>query len=742
MAAAMRSALGIITLTAALGLFCQAARAVEEDLARLLDGVHEIAKPGVPGPVAVFGENAFAVVAGRGDNAVDYAVVAAAHSGQGRVVAFGHGGYFSQGALQVAATGQLVINAARWAAGNAAKPTIGVWANEPVRRLLESRQIDAVSIDENNWQQMLDDLDAMFFPPERLRNYGEIAQIHRFVRRGGGLLVAELGWGWKQLNPGKDLATEHPGNILLSGLGLAFAGGYIHAVDPVPNPTNLAVLEDCHAGKALKLLQAHESGETKLPRERCRQLGAILLNAVDALPPQDRLLLPKLRAALRGLDAVPPPGPRSPLTLDNPLSRVALRLEHQQMMQIPVARTRPYPGAAEFPGNVPAGAGRVSETIVIDVTIPGWAGTGLYAPPGQPVIVELPPRAAGLRLAVRIGCHTDALWQKDQWKRYPAIDRRFRLTDGRTTIANPHGGLIYIEVPGGMNGEPIEVTIRRAVRSPRYVLDETDLEEWRARIRHYPAPWAELETSKIILSVPSTSVRELDDPQALMRRWDEILDCYAELGQRPLARRPQRMVPDVQISVGYMHSGYPIMMHMDRALAITRTDQLKDKWGLWHELGHNHQQPDWTFAGAGEVTCNLFTLYVIEKVFGIPAAEHPNVTGQAEKAHRHIAAGAPFDTWRSDPFLALYMYMQIQQAFGWEAYQAAFAKYRDLPNGDRPKSDDEKRDQWLVQLSRAVNRDLGPFFEAWGVPTSTEARQSLGDLEAWMPPAEAGDESR
>ena len=35
--------------------------------------------------------------------------------------------------------------------------------------------------------------------------------------------------------------------------------------------------------------------------------------------------------------------------------------------------------------------------------------------------------------------------------------------------------------------------------------------------------------------------------------------------------------------------------------------------------------------------------------------------------------------------------------------------------------------------SEAVGRDLGPFFQRWGVPTSEAARAQLRDLEAWLP---------
>jgi hypothetical protein len=59
--------------------------------------------------------------------------------------------------------------------------------------------------------------------------------------------------------------------------------------------------------------------------------------------------------------------------------------------------------------------------------------------------------------------------------------------------------------------------------------------------------------------------------------------------------------------------------------------------------------------------------------------------------------------------------------------------HRGLARGEQPKNDDEKRDQWMVRFSRAAGRNLGPFFQAWGVPTSEKARASIADLPPWMP---------
>jgi hypothetical protein len=193
----------------------------------------------------------------------------------------------------------------------------------------------------------------------------------------------------------------------------------------------------------------------------------------------------------------------------------------------------------------------------------------------------------------------------------------------------------------------------------------------------------------------------------------------------------------VQIGGGYMHSGYPIMTWLDAPkLAVNVQDLVtKGSWGHFHELGHNHQSGHWTFDGTGEVTENLFSLYVIDRCCHLPGTGHPAVdpATRDKKTREYLAAGAPFDKWKSDPFLALYMYMQLKEAFGWEAYKRVFAEYRAAPDNELPKSDDEKRDQWMVRFSRTVGRNLGPFFQAWGVPTSDAARASIADLPEWMP---------
>lgn len=96
-----------------------------------------------------------------------------------------------------------------------------------------------------------------------------------------------------------------------------------------------------------------------------------------------------------------------------------------------------------------------------------------------------------------------------------------------------------------------------------------------------------------------------------------------------------------------------------------------------------------------------------------------------------MAEGRPYEKLKSNPFLFLHMYIALQEQFGWEPFKKVFAEYRTLKPSERPQNDEAKRDQWMVRFSRAVGRNLGPYFERWNVPTSQAARDSVQDLPAW-----------
>lgn len=705
--------------------------------AALVEGVGEIAAPGWPGQLCVFGPEAEAVVVGKSSGA-EAPVVAAAQLGAGRLVLFGHDGYFGREALKTADTGRLLLNAVRWASGKTAPRALVVEWPEVVDWLRE-QGLEAIYASHASYPALLSQADVVLAHQNWLA--GEAGkQVSAFVKAGGGLVSADTPWGWLQLNPGKNLLTDHPGNAVVAEAGVVWSDGGLDRTSKVGFDATLEPSAYVNASTALDALLA----DAALSEEEQKQVGATLTTAARGLPESDTILRPRLKALEAAADSVP--SPNHPLTLDNPKGRLALTLQLEELNRLPLDQRPAHPSAAFFPGAVPEGAPRLTKTILVDTSTPGWHSTGLYAAPGEAITLFVPEAAAGKGLGVRIGAHTDTIWHLSDWQRAPEISTWAPLEEQMTRLGSAFGGLIYVDVPDGCDLQTVGVTIEGGLEAPFFQLGKTTNADWTAGLRDLPAPWAELACDSVILTLPSEFVRELDDPTALMEFWQSALDACADLATISRVRaRPERYTTDVQISAGYMHSGYPIMTFLDIAPVMVDLPRLKANqhggvWGLWHEMGHNHQQADWTFEGTVEVTVNLFTMYVLEKCSGLTTESHPalNLAERAKRDQAYLDAGAQFDKWKSNPFLALDMYIQLKDAFGWDAYKQVFAEYRRLSPEERPKTDEAKRDQWMVRFSKAVKRNLGPFFQLWGVPTSEEARASIADLPVWIPEELAG----
>ncbi|MFN7019906.1 MAG: M60 family metallopeptidase [Phycisphaerales bacterium] len=707
------------------------------DRAFILEGVHEVAAPGTPGTLAVWGPSAFVLAAGRGEHDLPTPVIAAGVMGRGRVVAFPHTGLLSAESLPTADTAGLITNCVRWAAGvtNDRPVVVGLF-NSNLAETLNSHGFTARPVSKRDLtDDTLAELDVLCIVGNDLTN-GHVKAIARFVERGRGLLAAQTAWAWKA-PPGKSL-SDNPLNVLFAPSGIAWTGAYAGKSRPTGFVTAGADQPMLHGEHALDaVIAAARSGDK--PGENLRLASKTALHAVRSMPVDDALLRPRVDSLILEHAAELAPTAERPITSREPLRRLLLAASIERDRRLRADEVRPHPSAASFPGKVAGSSQRATRSLRIDPSVAGWHSTGLYAAPGEVVNVVIPHEHVPRGLRVRIGCHKDELWHLDTWKRVPQITREFPLDADRIEAASAFGGPIYLVVDERFEADPFEVTISNAVEAPMFVLGRTTPEDWRSSIRELPAPWAELVGRRIILSVPSSAVRNLDDPASLMEFWDAIAtaqDDLATVANVDRNHRQDRFVADIQISAGYMHAGYPIMTHLDAVDDMTSVDKLRAGcWGLYHELGHNHQHGDWTFEGTVEVTCNLFTLYTLDKACGVPwGAGHGGLKNRDEKIGRHLAAGAPFDAWKSDPFLALHMYVQLIEGFGWETVRRVFAEYRTLARPERPANDDHKRDQWLVRYSRACGRDLGPFFQAWGVPTSDQARGSINHLPVWMPP--------
>ena len=441
----------------------------------------------------------------------------------------------------------------------------------------------------------------------------------------------------------------------------------------------------------------------------------------------------------------------SPVSENDPLPWILVNYQSRVIAATPPEKITAYPGASDFPGAVPANAPRVTKTVAVDATTDpaAWRSTGLYAAPGALVTVSTTTTLLGKGFEIRVGAHADSIRNAahHRYVRMPEISRVFPFESGKISVANAFGGLIYVLVPKGSALGKIQVTISGAVEAPHYVEGVTTASEWK-RIRENPAPWGELEAKNIIFTVPSADLRKLDDPDAVARYWDNVVASTAEFMGRPSGvlsfttvgpSRAERYVPDVDISAGGMHAGYPIMTFLNAIPSelYPQTEPGK-RWGLLHELGHNYQMQitpdgrfrDWTAGEEGEVTNNMAPLYITSQQGIKWQVANPSLLKTQAQVIAMFAAGEkPFQS--KDLFARLFMYLTLSEGIGWNPLHQVMTDYYRLPASQRPKDDGEKRDQMLIRLSRASGKNLAPFFTHWGYETSAAAQATVANLPRW-----------
>lgn len=704
------------------------------------DGVTTVVVPGVTGTLSVFGPKSFSVAsAPLGDDKGFASIIAAGEYGKGRVVCAGHPGYLDVKNLtpgETGETGRLVSNLVLWLGKSrldAKKPLRIVCVNNNnMATTLAGAGFQAKSVAPKELREAMTQADLLMFRPSKIES-ADVPRIIDFVKKGGSVYMADAGWIWEgyDAKKGERLAGDFAGNRIAHPAGIVFSSANA-STQKKPIPARNDGDELVHALTALEYVRQNSTGDHK--SAAMKQARGSVTQAISAVPAEDSIFLPKIAEACQTLKTKPIPGPKNAIHERYPLSRFYVAAETKRTLAATPAKPVSSEFAAVFPGTAPRTAKPVKQQKVsIDTSRHRWHSTGLYAQPGDVIEVTVPPNVAKSEkpLSIRIGCHTDRLWHKEDWKRAPEISRVFPIQSTTTQATNGFGGLIYIDVPSGCQLGEIDVTISGGIPAPLFQLGKTTNAEWK-KIREYPAPWAEIGSDKLIITVPSEAIRDYDNPHDLMVYWDQVMDACADLATIPTERpSAERIVLDAQISAGYLHAGYPIMGPLSTTKELLDLETLKTKgnWGYYHEIGHNHQKKEWTWDGLTEVTVNLFTMYALDTLNPESRRHNAILPENIVKRTADFVAGKN----RGDPFTQLIPYIELKNSFGWQPFKQVFAEYREMPEKDRPKSLQERKDQWLIRMSKATGRNLGPFYDFWALGASEAAKNEVSHLPVWNP---------
>jgi len=731
------------TLSLALfaSLACLSAARADSITNALLKNVAALACRGNPASMVVWGDAAPLVVAPDGR-----VFAAATQFDEGRVVALGHGGFISSDAADsktLAANAIVWLSAAPRTDEKAAVRIYGL--NDVVAAELTRRNFSFERISGNAKQLDLDKTDVVIGSTQAFAKAQRLDALENWLRRGGGLLATETAWGILQLNSELTIHTL-AANRLLQQAGIFFTDEAHSAYGANGDyPIERDLLGTANANVALSVLSGARDGNQRFAARIVGDAvqwvppGSALIRAMQQLQRQHR---DEFDEHYRGLtkQRITPKA--------QPLLRALFDLDARLAAESPPDQIEAHPSHVAFPGAV--GKDRIANaSIKIDPTIPGWHSTGLYAPPGEVVTVMVPPQVSSIGASVQIGAWRDPHSHAYRVRMKNAL-RRFPMSATETKTASAIGGPIYFVLPqnaeGTLGKDKFTVDVRGAVAAPYYQHGVTTLEDWRERIRTLDAPWAEMASDKLIFTVPSSAIRDLERPDLVMAHWDRVHEAMQSLEPRTenhWADRPYRYVADASVSWGYMYcpANNPIVIPLNEVAAIFDVanfdaDGPNNLWGHYHEMGHAHQNPLWTDDATTEVTVNIFTVYALHKVNGY-ALNSEVMRSDLQTAWKtfddHRKTGKPYEAV-GGPFPRLQFYALLWHQFGFDAFHSAFDRLR-ADATLRPKNKGDERNAFLIHFSEAVGHDLSAYFDAWGIKVFDASRERLANLPTWMPTA-------
>ncbi|PDH31803.1 MAG: hypothetical protein CNF02_13140 [OM182 bacterium MED-G28] len=452
-----------------------------------------------------------------------------------------------------------------------------------------------------------------------------------------------------------------------------------------------------------------------------------------------------------------------------------------------------FPDAAIYPGPVSEIAPRITKEILINgnyQTDPGYMlngqetvlrPTGLYVPPGEIITISSPENQPLTNWKARIGISfidLESTWTV--YNRFPRIGNSFSFQDQEIQIANPFGGGLYIEIPDGSSLGEVSFVVTGAVEMPTYAMNEHaglnhSVTDFLNAVNNAYVPYFELIGKKFNFTHPNRFGLLYSEPQALLEKMDSFFDAISIMTGRPtIGIRAEWLAGDRMIPVagtamaasypihGDIDSGDPSLMesvdekywsplqyikndYYSAEVTETRVAQRKDAFTLWHEWGHLHNLPT---LGCQEAESNVHLLYVIlaNKVLGVDIDTALRYSGFQDYDRNDAALDTMFSpNWQIDNRLCLDSWdnevryqtrswarlVEIASLYGWDAVGAIHKEFylRGLANGKAVNyglSDDD----FIKTASEALNINLVPVFEFWGVPASVSVASELSNLPA------------
>lgn len=371
--------------------------------------------------------------------------------------------------------------------------------------------------------------------------------------------------------------------------------------------------------------------------------------------------------------------------------------------------------------------------------------TGFYLPAAASLQITVQELTASNAVLVVGAPDSDARAEFKKPREYP-------LSAGKNIIIDAGGGVIYLKVVGD-SGRVRAVIGGAAQRMPYFVHGRTHESQFQTQLDEWLTPYVEFVSAHAIVTVERASALRFrdEDHAALMDTFEDIIaieDATSGYdGSAPEHARqahPYHFIgfPNAITGVGayatHGHMSFPPPIQ-DRLLTVEGVRMRG--WGLYHELGHQHQQMVYKPTSLTEVTVNVYSL-AVNAEFAVKYGQMPRLfapdskTGITPWDSAIPKIGSPGAAYGKtfDPYERLVMFEQLRLGF-----PGFWPRLHKLVRTERPwKGDwwdeDYRLRMLVIWFSRAAEADLSEFFVKWGLIVDDEARAQIAAAGLTPPP--------
>ncbi|HRI03159.1 MAG TPA: M60 family metallopeptidase [Pyrinomonadaceae bacterium] len=335
------------------------------------------------------------------------------------------------------------------------------------------------------------------------------------------------------------------------------------------------------------------------------------------------------------------------------------------------------------------------------------------------------------------------------------------LQNGANTVTATQDGIlsfIFVKAEGyDTNPSSVNVKVTGGKAFPLYHLGRSNVLNWENDLKIMKdANFVQLISDKALLTITYKDYikKPIRDLAATFQSIHSVIIWEDELAgfdnstpqNRPTRNRINYLIDlystPKEAEDYYMYaSNYFIGMKRDNYTDLT--EKLKTEWGIWHETGHTHQQRSWTWNSIGEISVNLFSLYVQEK-YGLPTRLGTKEGGETlttfEKARRYVADPnknylvSNEEADYNELFSKLVMFHQLKTAYGWEPIKRLHQYFRKSPYVEIDgETDADQANKFIYAMCVVTQNNLIPFFKKWGLNASAATTKRVNDLRFPMP---------